>query len=477
MGDTLNLSKKVSLLQKLGGITLITLYLQGCGSIKEDTSDIRIDKAPTTWSSRFTQSQIYAKELTPQATQLKMQLPASIQQLVHEALAHNQDLKAAAARLDVLQATQKATESKLWPDARLNLGANKSETRLPTPSNLTSLSTSYSAGISASWEVDIWGRLKNASDAAESDIAAQAFILDYARQSLVADVVLTWLDVMEAQQLLKLAQKNLSLQQQRLSQLERRMDQGLVNPLDVRLTRNNVASLQNRLLQQDAIYHNALRRLEVLLGRYPKAAPIELVDLPQLPNFKPAFAPKDLLNHRPDLLAAEKKLISEKLRVQETKKRLLPQLNLTSTYSNRTNQSAELFDFDNWLDSFSAPLLAPLFEPGRLRADIERQKANADLAIAQYRQATLKAWLEVESFLYGEKILLAREDALTVAWQEAEAAEVLTQRQYEQGLATSFEFLTAQNRRINAEDNYIQAKIARVANRIGLHLSMGISIE
>lgn len=458
-------------------IAVIALYLQGCTSAKNRAGDNLVQKVPADWSSGSSQSQLYTEGVSLRATQLEMQLPPSIQQLVQEALTHNQDLKASAARLEMLQATQKAKKSELWPNARLNLGTSKSETRLPAQSNSTSLSTSYSAGVSASWEVDIWGRLRNASAAAENDVVAQAFTLDYSRQSLVADVVLTWLDVMEAQQLLNLAQKNLTLQQQRLSQLEHRMDRGLANVLDVRLTRNNVASLQDRLLQQDANYHNALRRLEVLLGRYPNASPIDLVELPQLSSFEPAFAPRDLLNHRPDLLAAEKKLIAENLRVQETKKHLWPQLNLTGSYSNRTDQTAELFDFNNWLDSFSASLLAPLFEGGKLRADVARQQANAELAVALYRQAALEAWQEVETFLYGERILSAREDALTVAWQEAEAAEVLTQRQYEQGLATSFEFLIAQNRRINAEDNYIQARIGRVANRIGLHLAMGISIE
>lgn len=456
-------------------MAVIALSVQGCSSLDIKTDHKSIAKIPVEWSNHAPR---YPMDVgaNPQTTQLTMQLPLPIQQLVKEALAHNQDLKVTAARLDISRAAQGATQSQLWPNARFNLGANQSEIRSSDSASSTS-TRSYSAGITTGWEVDLWRRLRFASEAAENDVQAQELTLEYARQSLVANVVLTWLDVIETQQLLDLAQRNLSLQQQRLSHLERRMDRGLTNALDVRLTRNNVANLQDRLLQQDANYHNALRRLDVLAGRYPSAAPIALAELPQIGQFQPIFAPRDLLEHRPDLLAAEKKLVAEKLRVQEAKKRLWPQLNLTGSYASRTSQDTELFDFENWLDSISASLLLPLFEGGKLRADVARQQANSELAIAQYRQATLKAWQEVETYLYGEKILLAREEILAIAKQEADAAEVLTQRQYEQGLATSFEFITAQNRRINAEENYIQSKIARVANRIGLHLALGISIE
>lgn len=401
--------------------------------------------------------------------------------LIDEALVNNKDLQAAARRVESVLADKKISASDSLPHISAQFSTGKEEFFVAETNDARSESTAFyenfTMGLSVRWELDVWGKIRDGSTAAQRDVESQLFIYEAARQSLSANVLLSWLRALESKQLYALSQKSLFIQQQRLEQLERRLDQGLVEPLDVRLTRNNVASLEDKLLEQDADYQQSRRQLEVLLGRYPSAGYFSMNLLPEIQPFDPALTPRDILQLRPDILAAEHTLLAEKLRVKAAKKKLWPSLNLTGSYGNDDEDISSLFDFDRWLRSFSASLLQPVFQGGALRSAIAQREAREQLAVAQYEQLVLEAWSEVETYLYTEHIFKKRIIALEKAFNEAVAVESLTLRKYEQGLTRSFELVSAQNRSISAKLDLIRIRIGHVANRVRLHLALGVKLN
>ena len=435
---------------------------------KSSLLDQNLTMAPSQWISVNASTSAFAP------SQLSTKLTTELRALVQEAIKNNRDLHAAASLVDIASAKANVSGGELWPILSLNVDGNHYE---KVEDNSTQSFTSYSTTLSASWEVDVWGRLSDSTKASVRDLDAEKFNYEAARQSLIANVVITWLEVLEAHQLLMLTKNNLSIQRRRLNQLEFRLDLGLIETLDVRLTRNNVASLEDRLVRQDATYHRALRKLEVLLGRYPQAKAISVQLLPQFQHFNPETAPADIIQYRPDIRAKEQQLLAAELRVSEAKKKLWPQLKISTTFEDDNDVFFHLFDFDKWLSSFSAALLQPIFQGGALRAGVFQQQAQARLLVAQYQQLVLNAWREVENYLYGEHIFFRRVAVLERALHEAQAAETLTLRKYEEGLVNSFELLTAQNRSIEAEADLISARIASVVNRVRLHLALGVELD
>jgi NodT family efflux transporter outer membrane factor (OMF) lipoprotein len=391
--------------------------------------------------------------------------------LVDEALARNTDVLTAAARLRAAAEQARVRDADLWPtlDAGLDSTTRMADGRAG--------STSLGLGLDLRWEADIWGRLSARAGAAGADAAASAADLAALRLSIAGRTATAWFDLLEAQLQTDLARRDLATQERSLMLVQRRYNRGVARAVDLRLARSAVASREATLAQRRQRKAELARALEILVSRYPAGTVNATADLPVLDAPPPVASPAQILPRRPDVAAAERRLDAAGLRAEEARKALLPRLTLTASGGTDGPDFADLVDPERLAATLLGSLAQPVFRAGALRADARAAEARAEAALGDYAGAVLDAWREVEDGYAAETFLAAREAALAVAAEEADAAETLTERQYANGLATIFELLDAQTRRINAESQLIAARAARVRNRALLYVATGSGLE
>ena len=324
-----------------------------------------------------------------------------------------------------------------------------------------------------SWELDLWGRLTDETRAAYNDARASFADLRGTQLSIAGAISQGWFLLIESRQQRELAERDVTARESSLRVTERRYDRGVASSLDVRLARSALGSSRATLALRTRTEMEASRRLEVLLGRYPGAELQAAAELPILPRLAGAGAPGEILARRPDLVAAELRMESAGLRARAARKELLPRITVSGNINTSGPDLADVIDPERLAGNIAAGLFQPLFQGGRVRANVKRQRALAEASLLTYAQTALEAYEEAENALAAEQLLADQEEALKLAYEEAEAAETLTERRYASGAATIFNLLDAQTRRINAESAYISAQRQRVSNRVQLYLAIG----
>jgi outer membrane protein TolC len=217
----------------------------------------------------------------------------------------------------------------------------------------------------------------------------------------------------------------------------------------------------------------AVRQLEILLGRYPARTMDVDADLGEPLSDVPAGLPADLLARRPDLEAAERRLAAAGRRQSESRRALLPRLTLTSSGGRTGSQLEDLLDGDFTVWSLAAGLLQPIFQGGRLRAQVARSGALTDAAVADYANRVLEACAEVETLLAAEGHLRDQESAQAVAAEQAAAARDLARDRYESGLDDVIPWLSAQRAAADAQGRLLEVRRRRLESRVDLHLALG----
>ncbi|MDU0354175.1 TolC family protein [Paraglaciecola aquimarina] len=370
----------------------------------------------------------------------------------------------------LVKATNQATHASQLPDVDATLGSRKQQVLKDQDK---SLQNSYSASFRASWELDLWQKLASTRAASEADLQAAKFDLGAAKQSIIGQVLLRYLDIQQGQELVYWSKQNLASQQRRVDITAQRLDSGLTSSQDYRLALNSLHSIQAALSQQRLNLNLAKQRFNLLLGKYP-STPIEnSKEEIGIPKLIEVISPKQVLQQRHDLVAAEYRLLSAHYRSKEADKGYLPDINIGANIRANREELSQLFDWKYWLATLTADLVQPIFNNGTIDADIKLKQARQDLALAQYQQTLLTAWQEIEQALYAERIQRQRFVALDKAFRQIHAAEKRTIENYQNGLASSFELLNLQTRRINAKVNLIRSRFAILSNRVNLILALG----
>lgn len=456
------------LLFVLGSVSL--LALSGCASLNGRlapepepvvTTDV-VETPPGDWVE-------YAPEALPSTLWVQDFNDPILFALVDEALRENNTIGAAYARLDAARARRGIAGADRLPSVSANGGLSRSE----NANDFIPDSTSISAGLSASWEPDFWGRVADGIQAADLDVEATQYDIASARLSIAGQVSQLWFDVIEARLLSELSIRDVETQERALRLTQRRFEGGVAGSSDVRLARTSLANSQ--ALQASRLQNQSVltRRLEVLLARYPADALDAAANLPVLPTLSGAGAPIMMLSQRPDLIAIEARLAGQGLQIDLARKALLPRLSLTGSTSLAGGGLESFFDLDALASRLAANLTAPIFQGGRLKANVEQQRALLRVQLEQYASAVLDAYLDVENALDAETRLTERETALQTAVVEAQQAENRLELRYSEGLATILQLLDAQSRRLSAEGQLITARGERLANRVRLHVALG----
>ncbi len=389
--------------------------------------------------------------------------------LVDEALRENTDIGVAYARLNAAVAREKISQADRLPTVSGSGGLSRTE----RVNELISDSTAISLGVNASWEPNLWGRISDQIGATELESEASASDVAGARLSITGQVVQTWFGLIEARLLAGLSERDIDTQRRSLRLTQRRFESGVSEGTDVRLARSAVAQAEAVQASRKQQLAALSRQLEVLLKRYPAGALEGAVDLPDLPSLSGAGAPTYILTQRPDLIAAERRLSAQGIQIDLARKALLPSLSLSGSTTAAGTGLGSFFDIDALVASLASSLTAPIFQGGRLRANIEVQEAVLTQQLQSYVGTVLNAYLDVENALDAEDRLEEREVALRISVEEALGAEERLELRYTEGLATILQLLDAQTRRISAEGQLISARAERLQNRVRLHVALG----
>ncbi len=413
---------------------------------------------------------------SPASTWLDDMNSAEMSQLAREALAGSPDLQIVEAQYRAARwRARGAFGGNLLPD--LSVGLDRTREQEPLGGGQRSHPRDiYSSNVIASWEIDLWGRLT--SRALASDLSADAAEEDLngARLSVAGRSARAWVDLIEAQQLLALAQEDLQTRERALDLTQRRYDAGIATSLALRTARSQVASARGFEAQaQDSLLISS-RALQEIMGRYPDGTLRAEGALPELAPLAAAGAPEDLLERRPDVLASENRMRAAGFRIHEARAAMLPRLTLTGTAFNpgtNGNRVGDVDDSVNMISNVVAGLTMPIFQGGALFSESRATVADRRAAAADYVRTSISAWSEVEGAISADQSLETREAQFAIAAEEARAAQELAEREYSRGVATLFELIDAYTRRIDAERGLITARAARVSNRITYHVALG----
>ena len=389
--------------------------------------------------------------------------------LVKEALTYNQGLKAAAQRLRAAKQGTIIGRAARLPSVSSATGYRRSDGRN------TATSENYSISLNASWEADLWGRLRSLDLSSQANYAASVADFRGARLSLSANTAQSWCNLITAEQQLALAIKTVGSYKQALPVVERRYKANTLRAVDVQFARNNVASAERSLRVRKLNRDNAARSLEIFLGRYPSATVSSSTDLPFLSGKIPVGLPSQLVERRPDLVAARADLFASAQTAEATRKNLLPSLRLTGGASNGAINISRAFDPNYLVYSIAASLAQTIYQGGalsaRARAALDRNRA----AIEDYARVALLAFREVESAIGADHSLREQETFLETEVEQSNLAEKRALDDIALGVegASFLEYLEAQRRAESARAALIRLRNLRLQNRIDLHLALG----
>ena len=396
------------------------------------------------------------------------------------ALSRNYDLRAAAARLEQAAADARAAEGDLQPTVQGTFNGSRRKQNFvgfPIPGSegrvLSTVSTNYGVSLDVSWEIDLWGRLRNTARAALADLQASAADLRGAQLSIAGQTTKAWFAIAEAQQQVDLSLETVRSFRSAAEQVRDRFEAGIRPALDLRLALLNLSNAEAQLQQRRQQFDGATRQLELLLGQYADGVFDTPADLPQITPSVPAGMPADLVARRPDLVAAERELAAFLVRADVARADLLPRLSLTGATGTATDGLRSLIDGDFGVWSLLGNVVAPLWQGGRLRAQVDRAEALGAEALASYANAALLAYSEVETALAAEEFLVERERHLAESTLQARAAERLAEERYRAGLETYITVLDSQRSAVSAEAELIAARRTRLENRVDLYLALG----
>jgi NodT family efflux transporter outer membrane factor (OMF) lipoprotein len=388
---------------------------------------------------------------------------------VTEAILFNADLRVAAARVEQAALYAKLAGAKLypWADVVARGGGQMSGDN----------SGLQGAALTLTWEIDLWGRVRNARAAAAADAVSVAADYEYARQSIAGTVAKSWFLAIEAALQAEVARGTIQNDEELIRLAETRASVGVGNDEDIYVARAAAGTDRDALRQIELSRTQALRALEVLLGRYPAAAAVISPQLPGQPPTVPAGLPSELLERRPDVIAAERRVAAAFYRIGEAKAARLPTIALTSSVNTISSDLFVLQDRDNPVWSLGAGLLMPIFRGGALRTQVEIRTAEQAQAVAAFAVVGSRAFAEVENALAAEIAAREREQILTQALADNRRALEIVQTQFKVG-STDLRFVTQRQLALNAtQAALIRVQAEQRVQRVNLHLALGGSFE
>jgi multidrug efflux system outer membrane protein len=398
---------------------------------------------------------------------------ARTRRLIELALANNRDLQAAAFNLQAAQARAQVQASALWP----TIGAGATVNRQPSGGKTV---TTYSGGlVMASYELDLFGRLRNLDQAAQAQVLASQAARHTVQAGLVAAVASTALALQADDELLDLARRTLATREDTLRLATLRLQVGAGAEPDVQAARSLVEATRAALAQAQRQRELDENALVLLLGQ---PLPADLAAGPALSATPlaaplPVGLPSQVLLRRPDIWQAEQALAAAQANVGAARAAFFPQITLTSSAGTASTELSGLFKGGSWVWTFTGQVLQPLWDAGRNQGNFRAAQATRDAAQAQYEKAVQSGFREVADALAG-RATLDEQWRAQQAQAEAEAKRLqLTELRYKHGAASHFELLDAQRSVFAAQQAALAVRLALLQNQVALYKALGGGLQ
>ena len=381
---------------------------------------------------------------------------AELDALVGRLNVDNQNLAAAEAQFRQARALVRGARSQLFPILSGSAGVTRSAQGSGSSDTSggsfgSGVSESYEAGLSASWEADIWGRLRRNLEANRASMQASAADLAAVRLSLQAELVQTYLQLRVIDEHQRLLDQTVAAYARSLRLTENQYRAGIVPKSDVTQAQTQLKSTQAQAIDLRWQRAQMEHAIAVLIGVAPSELDIAVrEDIPALPGV-PLAVPSQLLERRPDIAAAERQVMAANANIGVAEAAWYPDLTLSASGGYRNSSFGDLFSVPNRFWSLGPQLALTLLDFGSRRAEVERAEASYDQTVANYRQTVLDSFREVEDYLVQLRVL---EEEAVVQREALEAAQEslrLIENQYRAGTVDFLSVVTVQTTALNNE--------------------------
>jgi multidrug efflux system outer membrane protein len=451
-------------------LLVIVLLLAGC-AVGPDYKRPAVD---TPQNFRFEDKE--AKDLANTAWWQQFNDPV-LNDLIQIALQENKDVKVAAARIEQFVGQYVTTRAAFFP--QIGAGASGGMQRVtengftPSSSNLKNPNDVWEIFLNGNWEIDIWGKIRRATESARAGILSSEEGRRTVILSLVAAVASAYIDLRDADREMEISRKTAEAYKESLRIFELRFKEGFSSSIEV----NMIKAEYEQALSRISFYGKTIPQLEnalsILLGRNPSPIPRgKTLDGLALP-IVPAGLPSDLLEQRPDIRRAEQDLIAANAQIGVAKSFYYPAISLTGVFGFASTDLSKLFTTSSQAWSWAVPVTAPIFTAGAIRGQVKSAEALQQELVIRYQQVIQTAFREVDDSLVDQS--QTKDQLEAIGRQTAALREYarLAQLRFDEGYTSYLEVLDANRSLFNAELNYAQTKATLFRSFVNLYKAMG----
>ncbi|MGG1944801.1 efflux transporter outer membrane subunit [Trinickia sp. NRRL B-1857] len=398
-----------------------------------------------------------------------------LQRIIELALENNRDLRVSVLNVEAARAQYRVTRAQLFP--AINAQGTGQVQRAPldlSPSGQT-ISREYQVGLSASWEIDFWGRVRSLKDQSLEQYLATAQARKAAEISLVSQVAQQYLQMVAVDDLLKITDDTLKTAESSYALTKLQFDNGTGSELDLRQAETIVEQARANREAQARARAQAENALVLLVGEpLPDDLPPgrSLEDQRLLTDI-PAGLPSDLLTRRPDIMQAEATLRAANANIGAARAAFFPRISLTSTVGTASPTLGDLFKAGSAAWTFAPNITLPIFEGGQNLANLDLANVQKRIEIANYEKAIQSAFREVADGLAARSTYDAQIQSLERTTFAQSRTLDLSQLRYKNGVDSYLQVLTAQTNLYTVQQSLVNARVARLDSLVSLYVALG----
>ena len=436
-------------------------------------------ETPQSWQSPVPWQPATPLDALPKDTWWKLFNDSELNEYEQRAMASNQTLKAAAARLTQARAFARVTASGLYPELDAGVNAQRQRLSANRPTNGASIIPTavtqnvFNIPFTLNYELDLFGRVRNSLQAANASLQASAADLENVRLLISSELAADYFQLRELDAELAVVQKAIDFEKEGLNLVDKRHQGGAVSGLDVAQQQTVLDSSYTQLAllqQQRAQFEHAIAVLQGLPASNFKA-PVRVLDV--LPPAVPLTLPSELLQRRPDIAIAERQVAAANAQIGIAKAAFYPSISLGAGGGFQSRDIGKLLDAPSAIWSIGLSVLEPVFAGGRNHARLDAARAAYDENVANYRETSLVAFQQVEDALSGLTALASASDSQQRAVSDAGRSLTLANARYTGGLVTYLDVITAQEQVLSNERLATQIQGQRLVTSVLLVKALG----
>ncbi|GHA17315.1 outer membrane efflux protein [Arenicella chitinivorans] len=399
-----------------------------------------------------------------------------LEALIDAALSSNRDLRVAVERVEEARAAYGIARADRLPTLALSASGQRARTSSALVGEAAGVSEQYGLStVVSAFELDFWGRVRNTSASARNNYLATAEAARAFQLSLMRSVTNAYLSALEAEERVALAEATVDARREQLRIADRRLAAGVTSELEFRQAQTLLTQAEAELAALRLAYSNSQNLLTVLIGgSVDEALPPGLPLGQQLNALElDAGLPSELLERRPDLHAAERRLIAARANIGAARAAFFPSIRLTASYGYASAELDDLVGSDARAWSYGPSIDLPIFDLGRRRANLDATNSRERIALAEYEKAIQVAFQEVADALAARRFLAEQLQAQQRGIVAQRRLAELAKKRYEEGVVRYIEVLDAERNLFAAEQALLQVRRIQTANLLGLYVALG----